>query len=236
MKSRAGNSWKSAPVWTACLIVLAALSVSAETLHYTINWASGLSLGEAALTSTPPASESGESARQYSLMLDASLPGYMIRDEYASQAAANFCSIKLEKNVSRGARKSGEVVSFDQSAGRVTRQTKNGGGKSEYAVQACAKDALSYLAFLRQELSQGRLAPQQPVILGAAYDVEVVYTGSEPIQVGERRVEADRVQIKIQGPASQHTVEVYFDRDASRTPLLARIPLALGSFTVELLP
>jgi hypothetical protein len=31
------------------------------------------------------------------------------------------------------------------------------------------------------------------------------------------------------------TVEIFFAKDAARTPLLARIPLALGSFTVELI-
>jgi hypothetical protein len=31
------------------------------------------------------------------------------------------------------------------------------------------------------------------------------------------------------------TVEIFFARDAVRTPLLARIPLTLGTFTVELI-
>ncbi len=32
------------------------------------------------------------------------------------------------------------------------------------------------------------------------------------------------------------TVEIFFARDAARTPVLARIPLPLGTFTVELQP
>ena len=38
----------------------------------------------------------------------------------------------------------------------------------------------------------------------------------------------------IKGPASSYTVDIFFAKDAARTPVLTRIPLALGTFTVEL--
>lgn len=220
------------------LLCFAALAGRAETLHYSINWASGLSLGEGTLTATDLSGnpEGRGAGWRFSLMVDASVPGYAVRDEYESRADSGLCSISLDKTVSRGSTKSGEKVLFDQGSRRATRESKIGGGEHDFSVPECAKDALTYLAFVRQELAQGRLAPKQPAILGGAYEVELVYLGSEMIRVGERRVEADKVQARIKGPASDHTVEILFDRDAIRTPLLARLQLPLGTFTVELLP
>ena len=42
------------------------------------------------------------------------------------------------------------------------------------------------------------------------------------------------IDITIQGPASRHAIEVFFGRDALRTPLIFRVPLPLGAFTMEL--
>jgi hypothetical protein len=89
---------------------------------------------------------------------------------------------------------------------------------------------------LRQQLKDGRMAPSQAVYLGAKYDLTLTMTGTESVRVGDKSVNADRVKIAIQGPKSSYTVEVYFAKDAVRTPVLARIPLALGTFTLELIP
>jgi hypothetical protein len=62
----------------------------------------------------------------------------------------------------------------------------------------------------------------------------VEYTGKQPIQLGEQKVDADRIVAAIKGPASDVSVEIFFAHDAVRTPLLAKIPLALGTFSVEL--
>jgi hypothetical protein len=103
------------------------------------------------------------------------------------------------------------------------------------SVPSCAKDALTFMQFARSELAQGRLAPQQTVIFGAPYDVRVEYTGAQKVKVGEHTVDADRILATIKGPTTDLTVEIFFARDAARTPLLAHIPLTLGSFTVELI-
>jgi hypothetical protein len=38
----------------------------------------------------------------------------------------------------------------------------------------------------------------------------------------------------IKGPKTGITVEIFFDRDPARTPLLIRIPLPISSLSVEL--
>ncbi len=210
--------------------LLCLLPASAETLRYSINWASGLSLGEAAVRS-----DSGPDGWNFEVSMDASIPGFALRDDDRASASADLCSFELDKSLTRGPRKSEEKITFDQQNHTATRETQGGGGKTEMQVAACAKDALTFLQFARRELAQGRLPPQQAVIFGAAYQVRLEYTGAQRIKYGDQTADADRIVASIKGPATNLTVEIFFARDPARTPLLARIPLALGSFTVELI-
>lgn len=214
------------------ILSLLAMPLCAESLHYSLNYASGLNLGDATVTENPRPTEPAEK-RSGRVMVDVSLPGYMIRDEYRSTSDGEFCSSELVKLVSRGSTQTKETDTIDQDAHRVTRKTE-GGGKSEYRVANCAKDAIAYFGYMREELSHGRVPPTQEVILGAAYRVELVYIGSEVVAYGEREVEADKLEAHIKGPASDYTVEIFFNRDRHRTPILARMKLPVGDLTVEL--
>jgi hypothetical protein len=212
--------------------------IRAESLNYAINWPSGLSLGEATFGSDQkkdPADTKAGGSWSLTLDLDASVPGFAIRDHYKSSADAGFCTAELEKSVSHGSKKSEEKIVFDPHRNTATRETGRGGGKTEIQVPACAHDPLAFLAFARRELAQGRVPPQQAVIFGAAYQVRMVFKGTQPIAVGPKRVDADFLQATVKGPSSEYTVDLFFARDAGRTPLLARIPLPLGAFTVELM-
>jgi hypothetical protein len=44
----------------------------------------------------------------------------------------------------------------------------------------------------------------------------------------------DRLEVSVKGPASEFKVEVYYDRDAARTPLLIKIPVPIGTVSLEL--
>jgi hypothetical protein len=226
--------------WFACSALLLVLPAAAETLHYSINWPSGLSLGEASIRSDRSGAARGESGSEpgweFEVNLDAAVPGFAIRDRYLATADAHFCSIQLEKTAAHGQRKTEERETFDQRAQTVTRETLHGGGKSEFSMPACARDALTFLQFVRAELAQGRLAPHQPVVLGARYDLQLTYVGTETLRLAGQMHEADKVRIGIKGPQAALSIEVYFAHDASRTPLKAVLPLPLGAFTVELLP
>jgi len=201
-----------------------------ESLRYSINWPSGLSLGEASISSTK-----GPAGWDITVDIDASFPGFPIRDHDEATATPEFCATGLDKSFTHGQHKAAERITFDQKDNTVTRETLNGGGKSEINVSACARDALTFLEFARHELAQGRVAPQQQVIFGAPYSVRLEYTGTQTIKVADQKVEADRMLATIQGPSSSVNVELFFARDAARTPVLARLPLALGTFTVELI-
>ncbi len=225
-----------------CLLLLAAIlaSASGETLHYSVNWPSGLSLGEASLRSDRTGQGTASAPGwEFELNLDASVPGFAIRDQYHSTANSDLCSEQLEKKTSRGSRKSQERVTFDPGGNTATREAVRGdrtGGKSELSVPSCARDALTLLQFVRNELAQGRVPPQQPAILGAAYQVRLEYLGNAPVRLGNQEMDADRFRTSIKGPASDLTLEMFFARDAVRTPLMVKIPLPLATFDVELIP
>ncbi len=224
-----------------CAVLLALMaSIHAEALHYVINWQSGLSLGEATLASTRSlwvVSGVETASWSFDLDIDASVPGFAIRDHYTSGADSATCSAKLDKVVHRGSHKSEEIETFDQQQHTVTRATQpegDGGGKSDISVGPCARDALAFLQFARQELAQGRLAAQQSVVLGSLYNVRLEFGGTETIKKLGQPIQADRIHATIKGPASELAVDIFFAKDEVRTPVLARIPLPLGTFTVEL--
>jgi hypothetical protein len=215
-----------------CLLfsfLILSASASAESLHYTINWPSGLSLGEAILD----ISHAQGGGWDFALDIDASIPGFAVRDHYHAQANADLCSTVLDKKFVHGSHKNEEHTTFDQESHTATRQTV-GGGKSDISIPACGRDALSFLQFARNELAAGRLSAQQPVVFGAAYNVRLEFTGTQTVHVGEQKIDADRIVATLKGPSSDLTVEVFFSRDAARVPVLAKIPLSLGTFSVEL--
>lgn len=200
-----------------------------ETLVYTVNWPSGLSLGESRML----ARRAGD-RWDLEFALEAAVPGFDIDDQYRSIAADDYCSLEFEKRFAHGKRKAHERTTFDIQKGLATRETLGGGGKTEIPFSACARDGLAFLYHLRRELSQGRLPAVQNVFFGAQYRVSVQYAGSQTLRISEKPAEADRLVVSLKGPASEHTVEVFFARDAARTPLMVRLSLELGTFSMEL--
>jgi hypothetical protein len=215
---------------------------SSEQFHYNVNWPSGLSLGEASLSLTrTPAAAGKPGTVQNELTIDAAYSGFKVADQYSSRASSDFCSIRFDRKFRHGSHQSDEVLKFDQDHMSVSRESLTGSheaaddlGKSEVSAPACAKDALAFLSFLRNELAQGRLPQQEPVFFGAAYDVKVDFRGAETVKVGDASMQADRVNVSLKGPASEMSFVVFFAKDPGRTPVLFRVPLALGTFSMEL--
>ncbi|MBC8166951.1 MAG: DUF3108 domain-containing protein, partial [Bryobacteraceae bacterium] len=199
-----------------------------ETLHFNVNWPSGLSLGEGELTSTQTAQ-----GWSFSFNVYAGIPGFGIVETARSKATTDLCSLSLSKEGSRGKKKVNEQTTFDSAKLTATRQTGKDGGKSEMRVSACVRDALTFIQFARRELAAGRLPAAQPVYYGAGYQTRLQYAGTQKVTAGKESPEADKLTGTIKGPASDLTIEMFFARDAARTPMLVRIPVAMGKFTVE---
>jgi hypothetical protein len=197
--------------------ILAALSVPAlaqqpESLHYNLDWPSGLSLGEASLTAQKTAA-----GWDFEMSVDAAVPGFRISDRFHSVTNPQLCSLEFSREVSQGSRKAGETTKFDDAAG-------------------CAQDALAYLFFLGRNLAQGTLPPPGQVFYGRSYSINVAASGQQTININGKPQIADGLTVHLAGPASKSTFEIYFARDSARTPVLARIPTSLGPISVELSP
>jgi hypothetical protein len=203
-----------------------------ETLRYAVNWPSGLSLGEAQLGASRLKTPAGERWK-LSFRMDAAIPGFSVLEDVKSTTNADFCTVEYEKKVVRGKKNVNERTEFDTKKLTATRTTHNG-GKSEISTSACAKDAVSFLHFLRHELAQGRLPAQQAVYYGAAYQTRVEFKGSQPVKLQDGTVQADKIVGTIKGPASESTFEIFFAKDAIRTPLILSVPLTLGKFSMEI--
>src|SRR5271170_7169333 len=118
------------------IFFLCLLPASAESLHYSINWASGLSLGEATLRA-----DKGKETWDFELNMDASIPGFTLRDHYHSNATLDLCSLELDKTFTHGKHNGDETITFDQPNHSASRQTQNGGGKTDISIPSCGKDA-----------------------------------------------------------------------------------------------
>lgn len=233
-RSRLGASLLCLLTLTGTGSTATAPKFSNEQLHYSVNWPSGLSLGEAQLhASRAKSAENGPDRLELEFSIEAAIPGFQVQDRYRAESTAEFCSVLFERKFQHGKKKSEEKTTFDQEKGTAVRET-TGGGKSDIKTATCAKDALDFLYFVRNELSQGRLPPFQPVYFGGAYQVRVEFAGTQAIKLADTAVEADRLKASIKGPSSDINVEVFFLKDAARTPALVRVPLSLGTFSMEL--
>src|SRR5579871_2843985 len=208
-------------------------AVAGERLRYAINWPSGLSLGEAEMdaSASKPASPSDAGRLDLEFNVDAGVPGFSVSDRYHAAATAEFCSVELGRSSLHGSKKIDDKTTFDPHASSATRET-TGGGKTEMQTSSCAKDALTFLYFARRELSQGRIPPPQTVYFGAPYDIRLEFGGTQKIQVASKQVDADRFSATARGPASEINFEIFFLHDDARTPVLVRVPLALGTFSM----
>ncbi len=110
-----------------------------------------------------------------------------------------------------------------------------GGGQSEITVSACAHDALTALFYARREMGQGKLPQTEKILFGNAYQLQTQYMGALNITMNNAPVLADRVYCTVTVRETQkYEFEVFFARDAARTPLLIRVPFPLGAFSMEL--
>ncbi len=208
--------------------VLTGFPFADEDLNYSVNWPSGLSLGEAHLHSK----HSSENWR-FEFDVDAGVPGYQVKDIYRSDATPSFCAISFDRHTSHGGHKAEETETIHGT--QATRDTGNGGGSGKISVPDCVKDALTLLYYARRELGQGRVPNAQQILFGGLYSVRLDYGGAQTIQIAEQPAVSDKVTCTIKGPASSISFDMYFARDAARTPLLIKAPLAMGMFSMELI-
>jgi hypothetical protein len=220
------------PALILCAAPAAESTLPNETLHYSVNWPTGVSLGEATLSASSSQQGNGSGSMHFHFDLDAGVPGFAVSDQFRSSASGNFCSQEFQKTISQGSRKADDKETFDPSTGAVTRGS--GSGQTEISSDSCAKDALAFLYFVRNELSAGRMPPSQTVFFGAPYEVRLASAGTESLKIGNKTVPADHLKASVSGPSSNIDFDLYFLQDRARTLAEVRVPLALATFSLEL--
>ncbi len=78
------------------------------------------------------------------------------------------------------------------------------------------------------------MPPSQQILFGGLYQMRLSYAGAQTIRVAEKPEQSDKVVCSLKGPSSTVEFEIYFARDAARTPLLVKVPLSMGKFSMEL--
>ena len=73
-----------------------------ETLRYSVNWPSGVSLGEATLSASSARAANGPDRMHFQFDLDAGVPGFAVSDRFRSLASGSFCSAEFQKTTSHG--------------------------------------------------------------------------------------------------------------------------------------
>lgn len=213
------------------MALLAALAANAagpreETFNYEVKWPSGLGLGESQITASR---DGGNWILEF--QIEASVPGFRVMDRYRSVVDEKFCTQEFSKEFEHGSRKGKEKTTFAN--GKAKRVTAGGGGTSEFAVPGCARDALAYLFYVRDEVSRGRVPGPQKLYFGAGYDVRMEVGGAESVKVSEAPLETDRLRVTVATVNGKLELDLFLARDEARTPALVRVPFAMGNFSME---
>jgi hypothetical protein len=204
-----------------------------ETLRYRVIWPGGKALGEV----TMGAHKTAEGGWDFDMSTNVAIPIVPIADTYkASAAGFDLCSATLTREISHGNKRVVERTQFDQKRNQAVRQTiiPAGGGKTELALPTCGRDALTFVYFARRDMGQGKIPPSGKVFFGSPYEVKTNYTGAMEIPVAGKPKTTDKLDVSVKGPASDFKLEIYYDRDAARTPLLIKIPVTVGTISLEL--
>jgi hypothetical protein len=203
--------------------------VAGEALQYTVSWPSGLTLGDVLLTALPTGV-----GFDLDMTLDAGIPGFSITDRFHSVTSSGLCSLDFDRKISHGGKKSGEKTSFEY-ANHAAHLAPLDGVASDLPISgSCAFDALAFLYAVRRDLAAGEPLPSGQIYFGRVYSIRLESLGQQTVMIGKGAIAADRVAIHLKGPSSSRDFEIFFARDATRIPVLARVPTAIGTVSLEL--
>lgn len=201
-----------------------------ERLEYTITWPSGLSVGKAEFRARDL-----DPGWRFEMTLRASLPQIEIDDAFVSRTDADMCSETFEKHLRHGAKRGHESLRFGpRELERTNLEAPTNEPPGIVPVGNCARDALAYLYFVRQDLAAGRIPAPGNIYFGAGYRIRLEFVRTRWLVVaGERRL-VDEIRVVVRGPASEHAFSAYFARDPTRTLLLVRADFEEGPFSMRL--
>jgi hypothetical protein len=81
---------------------------SGESFQYSINWPSGLDLGDGTMKAVKNGAD-----WDLEFEFQASIPGFGIVDKFKSKTSGDQCSVRFDRDLQHGSRKTQETISFD---------------------------------------------------------------------------------------------------------------------------
>ena len=199
---------------------------TSESLKYTIDYTSGLSLGEANFNAPQALPLPGW---EFDASVNAAVPGFSILDNLRASATNDLCSTQFMRDLSNGRKKAREKTTFDEKTGKGHRITTlpSDGGETTFTIPSCARDALTFV-YYGVGIGTGKSAAHAGSLFRRdLYGEDGICGRAEPHVEGEI-VRPDQLVISVKGPKSDFSFEVFYARDAARTPLQIRIPRRRG--------
>ncbi len=204
---------------------------SGEVLEYSLDWPSGLSAGTAEFEA-----RFLDPGWRFEATVRASHPKAEIDDRFISQTDGQLCSRSFEKHIRHGRKRASELLRF--AGGQLDRTNLERVGEERPGTTRtaeCARDALTFVYFLRLELAAGRIPPAATVYFGAGYNIRLEHAQERWLAwEGQRRL-VDEVHVSVRGPKAEHQFSAFFDRSEGRLPLLFGMTLDETDFTMRLL-
>lgn len=206
----------------------AALFNGGETLRFKLSWPSGVSLGEAVLTSSV-----SKGQLNLDMTIEADLPIQNISGKFTSVSTADgLCSIQYHRKMMEGSKTSEETIEFDQEAHQAKRTVN--GQTATLPVSECAKDPLAFLYYFRGELAKHKTAQTASIVLAPDKHLDVSGGATETVTVGGRQHKAQKFSASIRYPNTTKSFEVWFSTDGHWEPLIVRLPSSLAVFSAEI--
>ncbi len=101
--------------------------------------------------------------------------------------------------------------------------------RARFTFPTCARDALAFLYYSRLELGQGRVTRSSECSFGFGVFCEDGLHRLRKISPSTTSpTVTDHILVSVKGPQSDFNFDVFYARDAARTPLKIRIPLSAG--------
>ncbi len=193
-----------------------------ENINYSVKWPGGATHGRGQF-------KTDTAAANMAFSVDASIGGTFATPDVPAKgsfqsARNNGCTTLLSKRYEVGFRKSSETTTVNGTTG--TRQSTPG-GSSTFTTAACPVDVLAYIEVFRKALSAGQKPTSATVLFGATYQLAITYPTPTNGNV-------DTAHFVVTGPKSTTTVEIDFQKDATRTPVTIRVPMTVGTVALEI--
>ena len=202
-----------------------------ESLRYNVNWPSGAEPGRSHLHRAPLRRGLGSGCDRESRR-----PGFALADKFHSAVdrGALLHRIRARPEPRRPSEPTRRPISISsRQAHRAPRCFRPAAARA--ISESRPAPATRGVPLLRaRRVGPGPRARSAAGVFRAGLFGTLDYTGPQAIAWAGSPDVTDRIHVTVKGPKADFVFDIFFARDAARTPLRIRVPLAPGVFSLEL--